>query len=287
MTAYSGSMPLEKNHEKFLRNSRIDAGIVVLHVQVSRSVRRQRGLGDRVGTRFGDVVAGDAHEVVVPDVMIDVVFRNVPHQSEGRVQIEHEGVLAHRFLELVRLYRTSHRAQGPGSYPRTLLIGWFAALVLDELGHLLPDGDREERRKVPPVVAVDRLGNAGVGVTEVEALEQALHLIHGRDRHTRFAHLPEDVEPRHGVPAVEGRGIERRRESVEGLALGEEMESAIGALGASLPGEHPHWQLIGSLEREDPSSEGEGSGAVLGPDPRVQVAPIGGVRERHPRPIES
>ena len=151
------------------------------------------------------MVAADADEVVVAHVVVHVELRHVAHHLERGVEVEDQGVLPHRLLELVGLHRASDCGQGRRPYIGGLLVRRLPAVILGEPAGLLPDCHVEEGGQVPPVVAVDGHADRGVGGAQVEALEEPVHLVNRADADPGLADLSEYVQPLLRVVPVEAR----------------------------------------------------------------------------------
>ncbi len=135
---------------------------------------------------------------------------------------------------------------------------------LDQLlARLLAGGGVEEEGQQHRRRAVDGHRDRGLGVAEVEARVQPFGVLDGADRDPGLADLAPDVGAGVGVLAVEGDRVEGGGEAVDGLAVGEEVEALVGALGAALAREHPGRQLGGAFEGEDAGGVGEGAGDVF------------------------
>src|SRR5919107_561102 len=88
-----------------------------------------------------------------------------------------------------------------------------------------------------------------------------------------------------GVAAVERHRVERRRQAGGVVALGEDLEAAVGARGIALAREHPRRVLVVALEREDAGGEGEVTGQVLVAPEAHELAMVGEAGERDARDL--
>ena len=130
---------------------------------------------------------------MVADVVVYIILGDVCHHPQSGVEVEDQCVLAHSLLELVRLDRAPDSAQRLRLDLGQFIVGGGPAPLFHELPGLLADCHSEEGGQMPPIVAVDGLRDARVGCTQVEALEQAIHLVDRADAHTGLADLAEDV----------------------------------------------------------------------------------------------
>lgn len=169
--------------------------------------------------------------------------------------------------------------------PRTLASAWArssavssgrgAALRGAEGVDALIDGGVEEERQDGRGGAVDRHGDGGRRRDEVEAVVERLHVVQGGHRDAGGADLAVDVGALVGVAAVEGDRVEGGGQAGGGLALGEELETPVGAERVTLAGEHPRRVLAVTLEGEHPGGEGEVAGEVLPPPETHQFTVVG------------
>ena len=86
-----------------------------------------------------------------------------------------------------------------------------------------------------------------------------------------------------GVAAVERDRVERGRQPGGRLALGEQVEAAVGAERVALAGEHAGRVLALALEREHAGGEREVAGQVLRAQEAQQLAVVVVAGQRHPR----
>ncbi len=75
-------------------------------------------------------------------------------------------------------------------------------------------------------------------IAEVEPVEERLHVVERGDRHPGGPDLAVDVGALVGVEPVEGHRVERRGQAGGRLALGQEVEAAVGPERIALAGEH-------------------------------------------------
>ncbi len=239
-------------------------------------------LGDRVGSGFGDVVAGDRDGVEVAHPVPDEELLDVGHHPERELGREDAGVLALVLLEDVGLDRAPDGPQRPGPNANGLVRRRRAAVLGGEVVHLLVDGRVEEHGQDGRRRAVDGHRHRRGRVAEVEPVEEGFHVVQGGHRDTRGADLPVDVRSRVGVAAVEGHRVERRREAGGGLALGQQMEAPVRALRIAFAGEHPGRVLVVPFEGEDARGERKMTGQVLRSEPAEQVPFVAHPGQRHP-----
>src|SRR4029453_5568036 len=102
-------------------------------------------------------------------------------------------------------------------------------------------------------------------------------------RDARGADLAVDVGTRVGIAPIERHAVESGREAGRLLAFAEQVEAAVGALGAALAGEHAGRVFLLALEREDARGEGEAARQILLAQVAHARAPVRVRRERHLR----
>ena len=241
---------------------------------------RERELADRVRPGLGDVIARDRHRVEVAHTLLDEPLLDVAHHPQRELGREQAGVLALVLLEDVRLDRAPHVLQGVCRELLALGTARLPTLPGDEGLDLLVDDRVEEEGEDGRRRAVDRHRDRGGWGDEVEAVVERLHVIEGGDRDTGGADLAVDVGARVGVATVEGDRVEGRRQARRRLALGDELEAAVGAEGVTLAGEHARRVLVVPLEGEDAGGEGEVAGEVLAAQEGEQVTPVVHPRQR-------
>src|SRR5690606_22341188 len=100
------------------------------------------------------------------------------------------------------------------------------------------------------------------GRAQVEAGVELLHVVQRGDVDAGVADLSVDVRARGRVFAVQGDGVERGGEAGGGLANGQVMEAAVGALGRALAGEHADRVLAGAAVGVHAAGVGVGAGQV-------------------------
>ena len=208
-------------------------------------------LADGVRAGLGDVVAADRHRVEVADGVIDEPLLDIGHAAQCELGREDAGVLPLILLEDVGLDSASHRAQRASAdfvrLPRIRL----AALVRTERSQLLIDRRIQEHRENRRCGAVDRHRDGRCRRAQVEAGEEIVHVVDRGDRDAGGAHLAEDVRLRGRVAAIEGDGVEGGRQAGGRLALAQQVEPPVRALGIALAREHASRRLPRALERED------------------------------------
>ena len=239
-------------------------------------------LGDRVRARLGDVVAGDRHRVEVPHLLGDEPLLDVGHHPQGELGGEDAGVLALVLLEDVGLHRAPHRAQHVGRGCRRPPSG--------DGGAARSAANASRRWSMAVQKNMARMVGAGPLIvidTEVDGSQRSNPSYSARMSSSvaidtaRVADLAVDVGPLVGVEPVEGHRVERGRQPGRRLALGEQVEAAVGAGGVALAGEHAGGVLVLALEGEDPGGEREPPGQVLVAQEAQQVAVVAEAGQRH------
>ncbi|OIQ71984.1 hypothetical protein GALL_463950 [mine drainage metagenome] len=125
--------------------------------------QRESQLADRVGTGFGNVVAGNRHAVEIAHVVVHKVVGDIAHHFQAEFGAEDAGVLALVFFQDVGLHRAAHVGQHPFADFLRLGVGGFAAVVSLEFLQILVDGGVHEHGQNAGCRPVDGHADAGVG----------------------------------------------------------------------------------------------------------------------------
>ncbi|OQA04813.1 MAG: hypothetical protein BWY66_02864 [bacterium ADurb.Bin374] len=245
--------------ERQVRREVVDLHAAAQIILYERKAVRQgeRELRNRVRAGLGDMIAGDAYRIIVPDFVSDEKLLDVAEHLEREVDRKNAGVLRLVFLQNVGLDRSTNGLQRVGADPGGFFRGQGRAFRRFGLRDLLSDGVRHVEREHDRSRAVDGHADACVRIAQIEAREEVAHVLDRGDADAAFADLAEHVGTFLRVLAVKGDAVERRRQALGRIVRGQEVEPFVGALRPAFSGELTLGVLIGASEREDAGSEGE------------------------------
>ena len=147
-------------------------------------------------------------------------------------------------------------------------------MLLSEPLHLLVDRGIQEKSQDRRRRAVDGHRDGGIGITQVKAVVEGLHIVQGSDGNAGIADLAVDIRPFIRVKSVQGHRIECRRQAF-GLGMFRQFpEAPVGPERVSLSGKHASRVLILPLERKYTGGIGEIAGQVFPHQPAQQFPVI-------------
>src|SRR6185369_16490049 len=205
-------------------------------LDIGESVGQGKGqLLHRAGTGLADMVAGYAQRIELPDPVVNEPFLHVPQQPYSEIGLENAFIPRLDLLEDVGLNGAAQLPEG--------LLAEFLAFLPCQPRSLSPPGALQFHllcgHEIPGQYGPSRAVycHGGADVRDMETLQHELHVLPAVDRNAPLADLADAPGVLVAVGPVEGDAVEGDREPRPGHPVGQQVESAIGLLGATHSGE--------------------------------------------------